>query len=89
MQHRIELGVGEALERALGAVGSKGVVGGEQCDTRDADAGQVLDGLGRFALVGGAHVEDPGVHRLVQHHGARARPHQRHLVFGEQGQQRL
>jgi hypothetical protein len=79
VQHRLELHAFETGQRAGSTVVAKGVVGLQQRDAVDADQVQVANRAFGFALVGGAHVEDPGVHRLVQQHGAGGRRDQRHL----------
>ena len=79
----------QRLHRAAGRVAAEVVAGMDERDPGHADAGQVRHRFLRLAPVGGAHVEDPWVHRLVQRGRAGGRRHQRHLQLGKQRPDRL
>ena len=88
-QQRLFLDVGKADGGAGGGIGAEGVVDVPHGNAVHADQAQVLDCAFGLALVGGAHVEHVGVHRLVQGHRAGGGPDQRHLELHQRRQHRL
>ena len=79
--HGLQAALLQPLARALQTVGAKAVVHVHHRHTRDAHGQQVRHGMPGLALVGGAHVEDVGFDRLVQHDGARGGAHHGHVVL--------
>lgn len=66
------------------AVLAEGVVHMHDADALNSQQRKVGDGFLHLALVGRADVEDIAGNGLVQRHGARGGPHQRHAVLVQQ-----
>ena len=82
LAHFVKPGIG-----SHGGIGAKRVVGLEHRNAADAQTCQVFYGACSLTLVRCAHIEHPGVHGLMQHHGPGAGGHQGHFAFGQQRQQ--
>ena len=79
----------EALLRTFDQIGAEAVVHMQHTNAVHADQAQVLHRALGLALIGGAHIEQPGVDRPVQHHRAGGRPHQRQPGLGQHRQDGL